>query len=302
MDQDTYEALVALDPEAVIEQFLAATVRTDSSRRSYRYDLDTYLEWAVSVSLHPIAAAYSDINRYVRFLEKQDLAPRTRNRKMSTLRSFFGFVSERWRVQSPVTHPDAISLPKDYPSSEDPALVLDIGDFERIMETAFAALPPSHALAVGLIGVNGLKSSEVIRANVEDVVPSGEGLELRLPIRGDGASTPLVGVVLELARAATDDRSSGPLMLNNNGVRMTPFNLRGALRKIGRDLGVEPVNPQRLRSTAGVVAALDGATSRGIREMLGVKYRRAEGYLVHASALPEEHAAFRVWRRLSTST
>lgn len=302
MDARTYETLVALNPETVARQFLQATPNTEKTRRAYERDLSHYFEWAREAGIHPLTVEHGDLNRFLRHVETHQTTwgKRTRGRLYGTLRSFFSFVSARWNVLSPMEHPDILPHPEANRDQDAPPLVLTFQDFRQVMSTALTELPPPFALAIALLGINGLKPGEVTAANVDDVAEEDGQLLLRLPARSERAMTPLVGAEPELAAQVVKGRYQGPLLLNHAGNRMQPSNIARALRRVAASLNLdESPSAQLLRNTAGVLAATTGTSAHGLTEMLGISPRRLHAFLAHAASLPEKHGAYQVWRFLA---
>lgn len=298
VDARTHAILEALNEDTVLSQHLQERARTDDTRKKYRAEVEFYFSWAREAGLHPLSVSVTDLNRYIReHVVEGHLALNSRRLRYSILGSFFAFVAKRWDVPSPMAHRDILPSP---PPETQPPPVLSVDVFKKAMETAFETLTGGAALAVGLIGINGLKIAEVVTANVEHLTDQGDGqLRLALPTRGPDASTELTGPVAELARECAGDRSRGPLVLNQAGRRINGTNIRNALDKIGRIVGATDIRPQSLRSTAGALALTHGASGPAVQNMLGISPRRLEAFLAYTRDLPEEHAAARVLRIVS---
>lgn len=294
-----YQTLEALDPRVVLEQFLQDGSKRESTQDAYRRDISHFFEWSSEAGIHPLAATPQDLNRYLRSIEANpDWASRTKSRLQTALRSLFSFVSRRWHVPSPMHDPAILRTAPAPQSADTPAPVLSFDVFDRFMAAAFADLEGGVALGVALVGVNGLKVSEVHQADVQDLLEAGNQLLLRLPRRNDSATTPLLGKVGDLARDATVGRSHGPLALNQHGRRLTVTNLRRGIQKVAGILGLDGVSAQLLRNTAGAVAARSRASSAALTEMLGIGPRQVQAFVLHAEGVEEEHAVHHVWRRL----
>lgn len=298
VDARTQAILEALNEDTVLSQHLNDRARKVETRKKYKAEVELYFAWARDAGLHPLSASVTDLNRYIReHVIGSELALNSRRLRYSILASFFEFVAKRWDVPSPMAHRDILPAPP--PETQAPT-VLSVDVFKKTMETAFETLTGGAALAVGLIGINGLKLAEVMAANVEDLTDPGDGhLRLALPTRGPDAFTELTGPVADLARECGGDRSHGPLVLNQAGRRINGTNIRDALNKIGRMVGTTDIGPQTLRSTAGALALAHGASATAVRTMLGISPRRLEAFVAYTKALPEEHAAARVLRIVS---
>jgi site-specific recombinase XerD len=303
MDRSTFAKLEALNAEVVLQQFLDDGDKSPATRSAYEYDVRVFFDWAAAAKIHPLTATHTDLNRFIRqVLEGSGLARNTWARRYTAVRSFFAFVADQWGVPSPMNHPEIVPGPNRH-SPDQPPLILDVDAFTRLMSVALTELAPGAGLGLGLVGINALKPSEVTAANVDDLTDDGHQLTLRLTGRsGDAAATPLFGAVADLARDTVRGRSRGrPLVRNQAGNRVSYENLHSALQKAKALAEVETVTLNMLRATAGAVAALNGASATALQQMLGISSRRLQAFLALTSALPEEHGAARVWRRIGNA-
>jgi integrase len=105
----------------------------------------------------------------------------------------------------------------------------------------------------------GLRVSEVVNADIEDLGEQGRFKVLR--IRGKGQQTkagvvPLNPALLDAVARATRRRTHGPLLITEPGGRLTRQHAAKIVRGLGEQIGVPGLYPHMLRH-AFVTLALD---------------------------------------------
>jgi len=194
-------------------------------------------------------------------------------RKLATLRSFYKFLVRIESVEnSPVT---AIRTPR-----QDKRLPkhLDISQVEALMAAPdTTTLLGSRDRAIfETIYSAGLRVSELVALNIEDLDEFGEALR----IRGKGKKErigPLGSKALEAIdnylaiRARTFGRSkSGPLFVSKSGKRISPRTVRRKLERYLLAAGIDArVSPHALRHSFATHMLNAGADLRSLQEMLG---------------------------------
>lgn len=191
---------MALDPAlfapaalaSVIDDFLAAQV-SPRTRSSYRTDLAIFLRWLKARDLDALAVKRSDIDRYRNWLAElvdadgepaahgqPRFAPATIARRLTTVRSFYAYlVDQRVLDGSPavrVKGPRVTTEPRGRGLTEDQT---------RALVAAAAARGPEAEAIVRLMASNGLRVSEIVRAQAADLEPeSGGGHSLLITGKG----------------------------------------------------------------------------------------------------------------------
>ena len=189
-------------------------------------------------------------------------------RRLACLAGFYRYgVDEGLIDRSPV---DRVRRPTVCDFSPTPSL--DTGELRRFLATASRSSRRDHALAE-LLGVNGLRISEALGADVEDM---GEERGHRtLSIIGKGgkhARIPLAARTHEALNVYLEGRAAGPLFQTATGRRLDRHAAAGTIRRIARRAGFDkPITPHGLRHSA-ITAALDA----------GVSLRDVQDYARHA--------------------
>jgi integrase/recombinase XerD len=215
-----------------------------------------------------------DLRRLIKGWEAEGLAPRTRARRLSTLRQFMSWmVADGYRTDNPVQFLDGPKLPESLPKSLDEEEVL------RLLAAA-QKLPPPDDLrmeaALELLYAGGLRISELLGLKIQDISPQKSALM----ITGKGGKERLVPITeLALQRAldwlAFRDKD-GPIphtdqLLSGRDREMNRQSFSLLLKKIARIAGIDAsrVSPHILRHSFATHMLNRGADLRTLQALLG---------------------------------
>lgn len=288
--------LATLDPaEAAALGFLAG-YRSENTRAAYGRDLRAWFLWCAAQPVPVLEAGRSHAEVYARHLEAQGRTPATVSRVLSTLAGFYRYATEEGYVdRNPLAY---VRRPKVPTISQ--TLGLDRSEAASLIRAAEEAGPRDHVLAC-LMVFNGLRVSEVCALDIEHL--STERGHRVLTITRKGGNTerhPLAPVTAAAVEAATEGRTSGPLLLANDDGRLDRHDAARIVRRLTRRAGVtKPITPHSLRHTAATSALDAGAPLRDVQDMMGHadprttrRYDRARGSLDrHATYALAAHIA-----------
>jgi len=215
-----------------------------------------------------------DLRRLIKGWEAEGLAPRTRARRLSTLRQFMSWmVADGYRTDNPVQFLDSPKLPESLPKSLDEEEVL------RLLAAA-QKLPSPDDLrmeaALELLYAGGLRISELLGLKIQDISPQKSALM----ITGKGGKERLVPITeLALQRAldwlAFRDKD-GPIphtdqLLSGRDREMNRQSFSLLLKKIARIAGIDAsrVSPHILRHSFATHMLNRGADLRTLQALLG---------------------------------
>jgi site-specific recombinase XerD len=248
-----------MDLRREIDRFLAGPSLAESTRRSYRFDLEHFAAWLEErnvllgdVGVRELTAYAADLGR-----ARSRLAPASIARRIAAVRSFLRFSLGSARV------PDAALAPRRPRRLPDPPRADQVDE-------ALAALEGDEPLAlrnralVELVYSCGLRSAEAVGLDLQDVDFEQEHIH----VRGKGGKERIVPLGEEAAwwvarylRAARPDLSRGAndaLFLSVRGRRLDTSTLRRVLP-----------HPHRLRHAFATHLLEGGADLRTIQELLG---------------------------------
>lgn len=214
------------------------------TRKAYRQDLASWFLYCNMFDVEPIhGVRRTHVEVWLRQLEGFGYANATRNRRVSTLSSFFGWLEDEEIVSG---NPCArVRRPRRHRTPQPWLNRNEVTDWLAAAEDEGGY---SYALAC-LLALNGLRVSEACSANVTDL--GGERYQPTLFILGKG-DKPAEVYLNPRTTAAIEDclagRTSGPLLLNKAGNRMTRANASAVVKRLAVAAGItKRVTPHALR-------------------------------------------------------
>ncbi len=286
--------------------------------RNYRSDLEQFLAYLSPPNAAPPPLAKMDhrlIREYLSHLHDQHLEKTSVARKLAALRSFFKFcVREGWLPQNPARLVATPKLPKRIPavlSAEQINAFLD-----SLLQMEAASDPPADEVArrrrpgadaeesrllvrrdraiLELLYAAGLRVSELVGLNVEDVDPNdqmlrvrGKGRKERVVPFGTKAQQALERywpVRAELLRKAHRSGEEKAVFLNYQGRRLTTRSVGRIVKKYARLVNLNwDLHPHALRHAFATHLLADGADLRAIQELLGHRSLSTTQKYTHAS-------------------
>jgi integrase/recombinase XerC len=187
----------------------------------------------------------------------------------------------RWLAQEGVVeqNPAALvstpKLPKKLPrvpTIEEMNHVLD-GELPEV-----ASLPQRDALILELLYACGIRNSELVGINLDDIrlaeeviLIRGKGKKERYVFFGDSVKTALAIYGPVRKQILVENKKIMPgLLINQRGGRLTTRSVGRIIKKIAVAKGLSPdVHPHTLRHAFGTHMLEEGADLRAIQEMLG---------------------------------
>jgi integrase/recombinase XerD len=263
-----------------------------TTRSGYTIDLRGWWRWCELAGLHVFDAKRAHIELYVRSLEDHPYARSTIGRRLSTVCSFYKWcLDEELLNRNPAGN---VRRPKI--SQDSTTLGLDRQELGQFLVEAGLSGGRDHALAC-LLGLNGLRVSEACNADIDNMAL--ERGHRTLLVDRKGGKRALIPLAPRTSRAldlAIGERSTGPILLANDGVQRLN---RGAayrvVRRLARRAGIpHKVSPHSLRH-AFITAALDaGVPLRDVQEAASHSDPRTTSrYDRHRVSL-DRHAAYTV--------
>jgi len=220
-----------------------------------------------------LAVGPLDVRAYLALMRNSDYSKATIARKLATLRSFYKYVVRCGKLEaSPVS---VIRTPR-----QDKRLpkCLDVDEIDRLLAApdVKTLLGARDRAILETIYSAGLRISEVVGLNVEDMDEFSEAIR----IRGKGKKerlAPLGNPAIEAVahyvalRGATASRAArGPLFVNKAGGRLSARSIRRKLDKYIVLAGIDQhISPHVLRHSFATHMLNAGADLRSVQELLG---------------------------------
>src|SRR6266542_4410058 len=216
------------------------------------------------------------IRGFLSHLYEQGLSKTSVARSLAAVRSLYRWLAQEGIVeQNPAALVSTPKLPKKLPrvpTMEEMNSVLD-GAMPEI-----ASFPERDHLMLELLYGCGIRNSELVGINVDDVRLSteailirGKGKKERYVPFGDAVKSALAVYLPTRQTVLMKFRKNTPaLLINHRGGRLTTRSVGRIIKKIAVAKGLSPdVHPHTLRHAFGTHMLEEGADLRAIQEMLG---------------------------------
>lgn len=240
-----------------------------NTRTAYAADLADWGRFCEQVGTGPLQAARAHVDAYARSLAELDgRSPATVARKLSALAGFYRYaLSEELVARNPVA---SVRRPKV--GSDSVSTGLDRDELRALVTAAHADGSRSHALVL-LLGLNGLRVSEALAADVDDLSTERGHRVLKITRKGGKRATvPLAPRTADALDAYLAGRTEGPLFATATGARLDRVGAWRLLRKLARravPAKSDSLHPHDLRH-AFVTLSLDaGASLRDVQDAAG---------------------------------
>ncbi len=225
----------------------------------------------------PDAVTGQDLREYVYYLKNSGRAPSSIRRKLSALRSYFGFLQAEALIES-----DPSELLEGPKAGRRLPTVLSLQEVERLLAAprGQGALAVRDRAMLELMYATGLRISEVVKLRVRDldldealVRIQGKGSKERIVPVGR-AALEAVGTYLGSARlelcAAGRQSGEGALFLGRRGRALTRKGAWDIVRRNVAAAGIRTrVTPHTLRHSFATHLLEGGADIAAVQEMLG---------------------------------
>ena len=263
--------------EKAVRDFLHAMGQRNASRhtiKAYRGDLGEFAAYAGSRGWKQID--HLAIRGFLSRLYEKGLGKTSVARALAAVRSLYRWLAQEGLVeQNPAALVSTPKLPKKLPR------VPTIEEMNGVLEGGMpevAAFPERDRMMLELLYGCGIRNSELIGINLEDIRLSNEAILIRgkgkkeryVPF-GDGVRVALAAY-LPVRQHMLKERKkvSSALLVNLRGGRLTSRSVGRIIKKIAVAKGLSPdVHPHTLRHAFGTHMLEEGADLRAIQEMLG---------------------------------
>jgi site-specific recombinase XerD len=240
-----------------------------ATRAAYGRDLRSWFSWCAVHDLDPLAAQRGHVDAYARTLaEVEGRSPATVARHLSTLSGFYRYaVAEDVVARNPLAN---VMRPKV--GTDTVSTGLDKDELSALIRVAEADSPRSLALVL-LLGLNGLRISEALGADVDDLgTERGHRVLVVKRKGGKRATVPLAPRTAEAVDGYVGERTVGPLFITRTGERWHRSEAWRVLRRLARvavPAKAKTLHPHDLRH-AFVTLSLDaGASLRDVQDAAG---------------------------------
>jgi integrase/recombinase XerC len=216
------------------------------------------------------------VRGFLSHLYEKGLSKASVARSLAAVRSLYRWLAQEGVVaQNPAKLVSTPKLPKKLPR------VPTIEEMNSVLDGAMpevAAFPERDRLLLELLYGCGIRNSELIGINVDDIRASAEAILIRgkgkkeryVPFGGSAASALREYLPTRQKILADTKKTTPALLINQRGGRLTVRSVGRIVKKIAVAKGLSPdVHPHTLRHAFGTHMLEEGADLRAIQEMLG---------------------------------
>jgi integrase/recombinase XerD len=263
-----------MDTDELLDAFLASAVLVRNLSKNtvsaYRRDLLAAADFTGDL----VSSDSSLLGEWLQHLSKMGMSPSTIARKLSSLRTFFSYLSERELIASnPALHLSPPGRILHMPHC------ISVEEVSRLIEvwTGEDALSARNRSLLELAYGSGLREGELVsltvdRINLDDgwVRPVGKGSKERMvPI--SRLSAKWLGIYLDKWRGTlSGSRSGKTVFLTKNGNPLSRMTVWHIVRNSSLRAGVSPgIHPHTLRHSFATHLLEGGADLRIVQELLG---------------------------------
>jgi integrase/recombinase XerC len=263
--------------EKAIEKFLQSLRQRNASVhtiKAYTGDLENFAGYIGTQTWRSID--HLTIRGFLSHLYEKGLGKTSVARSLAAVRSFYRWLAQEGIVeQNPAALVSTPKLPKKLPrvpTIEEMNSVLD-GQMPEL-----AAFPERDRIMFELLYGCGIRNSELIGVNLDDIRLSSEAILIRgkgkkeryVPF-GDSVRVALAAYLpVRQQLLAERKKNTAALLINRRGGRLTTRSVGRIIKKIAVAKGLSPdVHPHTLRHAFGTHMLEEGADLRSIQEMLG---------------------------------
>jgi integrase/recombinase XerC len=261
-----------------VAKFIRALQERNSSPhtiKAYTTDLAEFAEYVGPQDWHDIDHVL--IRGYLSSLYERGLSKTSVARALAALRSFY-----RWLAQEGVVEQNPAALVATPKLAKKLPRVPTIEEVNTLLDSTMpecSAVPDRDLVILELLYGCGIRNSELIGINVDDIrwsnevlLVRGKGRKERYVPFGDAANAvvraylPVRQKILADAKRTTERA----LLVNLRGTRLTTRSVGRIVKQIAVANGLSPdVHPHTLRHAFGTHMLEEGADLRAIQEMLG---------------------------------
>ncbi len=242
---------------------------------AYRRDLHQFTDFLVPLNLDLLLITRQDVRGWMLELTEQGFTPKTVNRKLSVLRSFYKFLQREGLVNaSPMTHIQAPKIPKRLPVVIEEQKMDQLLDSKLIFDTGFSGI--RNRLILELLYGTGMRLAELVGLKDQDVnlyeqyikVLGKRNKERIIPV-----APPLVKLIkdyLQEKLSQNFDNKATALIVTNEGKNAYPqFIYRIVKSSLSNITTQDKKSPHVLRHTFATALLNNGADLNAIKELLG---------------------------------
>jgi site-specific recombinase XerD len=247
----SYEDPVEITERVAMAGFLAGY--TGKTRTGYTTDLRIWAEWCHANGLTMLGVRRAHLELFARWMESEGRMRSTVARRLSTLASFYRYC----HAEGVIARDPAVNVRRPKVDHESRTLGLDRNELGALLVQAGLGTPRDHAV-ITLLAMNGLRISEALNADIDDLDTERGHRTLRIVRKGGKHVTvPLAPRTARALDLYLGERTVGPILVTSDGRRMDRSAADRIVKRLARRAGIaKQISPHSLRHTF-ITLALD---------------------------------------------
>jgi len=273
------------------QHLLAIRQLANPTVRNYMNDLAAFMEFlAENDHIEKVLSPdRRQLRSYLAWLANRKYAKASISRKLTALRTFFGWMQETGRVESNET--DIVSAPKQPRTLP---YVVSESEIERLLDApdTSTTLGLRDRALLELIYASGIRVSEVNAMDIADVEHKsrecrvfGKGSKQRIVLLGRSAVHWLTEYISHARPKLATHQSGESMFLNNLGGRLSERGIQSIVKKHALAAGLDSVfHTHNLRHSFATHLLNGGADLRVVQDLLGHESPSTTQVYTHVSA------------------
>lgn len=274
---------------------IAAGDASEDTVKNYLYQIYKYFEWCDRFGVVPAQATEAEIKSYRYWLVHENYKPATIAFKLVAVKRLYAAaVSKKLIPNNPAA---GVSSPKEYCDRAEHITYLEQQEVSKLL----AAIPNRNDLAslrdrllVAVMVLQGCRTVEMHRLNLEDVVRRGTNVGLRVKSKRSLRVVPLIPDLAKLLdlylKAREYPSGNSPMFVSlasaTRGARLSRRSIARIVDKYleAANLKQTPgrtLTAHSLRHTAGTLAFRTGSDLRQVQDLLGHADPRTTAIYIH---------------------
>ena len=241
---------------------------------AYTSDVDEFCAYLAGRGKTEDKAAKKDVSDYLESLKNEGRSMSTLNRKLASVRCYYGFLLNTGRIASDPTA--GIRSPK---IKRDSVEFLSIEEVETLLETPDAGTDKGirDRAMLELMYATGIRASEVSAANVSDlnlnigfISVVSEGNARLIPVGRPARQALKAYINGPRVRFIGEKEDDGALFVNFLGERISRQGIWKILKFYGEKAGLaDKISPKILRNSFAAHMVQNGADLKSLQDILG---------------------------------
>lgn len=260
----------------------------------YDEDLKEFLE---TVNKDVVLVEKSDIKKYLNKLFERDNKSSTISRKISSLKSFYKYLNLKgimnYNPMSNIKYPKKEKLLPKF---------IQYNELEELLKVSKdGQFGDRNNLIIELLYDTGVRVSELVNIKLSDIDFDnkkirimGKGSYERFAFFGENGYIALKKYINGLRIQLLDNKQSDYLILNKNGVKITPRGVAKIIDSLIENTSIKlKISPHTLRHTFATHLLDNGCDIRSVQEMLGHKNINSTQVYTHVTSERLKEVYFR---------